>query len=68
MSDETLCERLAAYASGRRCGPSRERRKAQDVIRHNLAVAFGGVGRKQSTRRRLAEARRDRQRSWAESA
>jgi 2-methylcitrate dehydratase PrpD len=46
MSDETLCERLAAYAIGLRFEsiPREAINKAQDVILHNLAVAFGGVG------------------------
>jgi 2-methylcitrate dehydratase PrpD len=46
MSDETLCERLAAYAIGLRFEsiPREVVTKAQDVILHNLAVAFGAVG------------------------
>lgn len=44
--DKTLCERLAEYVVGLRFDslPHEVVSKAQDVILHNLAVAFGGVG------------------------
>src|SRR5262245_33778547 len=43
---KTLCEQLADYVVGLRFEslPSEVVNKAQDVILHNLAVAFGGVG------------------------
>lgn len=45
LSDKTLCEQLAEYVVGLRFEslPREVVSKAQDVILHNLAVAFGGV-------------------------
>lgn len=44
--DKTLCEQLSEYVVGLRFEsiPHEVISKAQDVILHNLAVAFGGVG------------------------
>lgn len=52
MSDKTLCEQLADYVVGLRFDsiPREAVRKAQDVILHDLAVAFGGVGTDQFNR------------------
>lgn len=46
MAGQTLCEQLAEYVIGLRFEsiPREAVSKAQDVILHNLAVAFGGVG------------------------
>src|SRR5262245_18539578 len=45
-SDKTLCERLAEYVVGLRFEsfPDEVVSKTKDVILHNLASSFGGVG------------------------